>query len=424
MTSEAARAAEHTRSIPRLLAVVFLPFAGGYFLSYLFRSTNAVIAPQLTAEIGLNAGDLGLLTSAYFLAFASFQLPLGLLLDRFGPRRVQSALLLSAALGAALFAFGQSLTVLAIARGLIGLGVAGGLMASFKAITLWFPKQRWPLINGCFMAVGGLGAIAATSPLEAALHITDWRGVFLALAGITVIVAAVIRVVVPEKPRTDPIETFGGQLRVLRIIFTHRLFWRVAPLTVTTMAANLAIQGLWAGPWLSDVAGFGRDDVAVYLLGIAVAMTIGFVLTGALADWCGRLGVGLMPVIGGIAVVFLLFQLAIVLELASTALWPWIGFGVAANGAALVYPLLNRYFPLRYAGRASTALNTLAFFGAFAGQYLLGAAIDLWPLTTDGRYQPDAFRAAFGGILVLEALALSWYLISGGRHDPAARETG
>ncbi|NQW10300.1 MAG: MFS transporter [Alphaproteobacteria bacterium] len=424
MTAEATLASESPRSIPRLIAVVFLPFAGGYFLSYLFRSTNAVIAPQLIAEIGLNAGDLGLLTSAYFLAFASFQLPLGLLLDRFGPRRVQSALLLSAALGAALFAFGQSMTTLAIARGLIGLGVAGGLMASFKAITLWFPKERWPLINGCFMAVGGLGAIAATSPLEAILHITDWRGVFLGLAATTVVVAAIIRVVVPEKPADGVIETFGEQLGVLRRIFADRLFWRVAPLTVTTMAANLAIQGLWSGPWLSDVAGLDRDGVAGSLLAIAVAMTVGFVLTGALADWCGRRGIGLMPVIGGITLVFLLFQLAIVLELAPVALWPWIGFGVMANGAVLVYPLLNRHFPLQYAGRASTALNTLAFFGAFAGQYLLGAVIDLWPLTTDGSYQPEAFRAAFGGILALEALALGWYLIPGGRRDTVAGEIG
>lgn len=419
MTAEAVPAP----GIPRLILIVFLPFAGGYFLSYLFRSTNAVIAPDLVADIGLDASDLGLLTSAYFLAFAGFQVPLGLLLDRFGPRRVQSVLLLSAALGAALFALGQSLVVLAIARGLIGLGVAGGLMASFKAITLWFPKERWPLVNGCFMAVGGLGAIAATSPLEASLHLTDWRGVFFGLAGTTVLVAAIIRVVVPEKPIEGAAETFGEQLGVLRRIFADRLFWRIAPLTVTTMAANLAIQGLWAGPWLSDVAGLGRDGVAAYLLAIAAAMTVGFVLTGVAADWCGRVGIGLMQVTGGFAIAFMLFQLAIVFELAPRALWPWIGFGLMANGAALAYPLLNRHFPLAYAGRASTGLNTLTFFGAFAGQYLLGTAIDLWPLAPDGTYRPEAFQAAFGGILVLEALALGWYLIPG-RQRNAAKETG
>ncbi|MEQ8817093.1 MAG: MFS transporter [Thalassobaculum sp.] len=403
----------------RLIAVVFLPFAGGYFLSYLFRSTNAVIAPQLTAQIGLTAADLGLLTSCYFLAFASFQLPLGLLLDRFGPRRVQSALLLSAALGAGLFALGDDMVDLAIARALIGLGVSGGLMSSFKAITLWFPKDRWPLVNGCFLAMGGLGAISATAPLEAVLEFTDWRGVFLALAAVTVVVAAIIRVAVPERPATGVGHgTLYEQIAGYRVVFGDRLFWRVAPLTVTTMTANLAIQGLWAGPWLRDVAGFDRPGVAGYLFAIAAAMTVGFVATGALADWCGRRGIGLIPVIGGLAAAFLLTQAAIAFELAPTAMLPWLAFGLMANGAALVYPLLNRHFPIALAGRAATGLNTLAFFGAFAGQYLLGEAIDLWPPVEGGGYRPEAYRWAFGGLLGLQAASLAWYLLPGGTREP------
>jgi len=414
----AARDAE-SPGMTRLIALVFLPFAGGYFLSYLFRSTNAVIAPQLTAQIGLTAADLGLLTSFYFLAFAAFQLPLGLLLDRYGPRRVQSVLLLSAALGAGLFAIGDSMAELAVARALIGLGVSGGLMSSFKAIILWFPRNRWPLVNGCFLAMGGLGAIAATAPLEEVLEFTDWRGVFLGLAAVTVVVAAIIRMVVPERPSTGASHgTLLEQIAGYRVVFGDRLFWRVAPLTVTSMAASLAIQGLWAGPWLRDVAGFDRHGVAAYLFAIAAAMTAGFVVTGALADWCGRRGVGLIRVIGGLAAAFLLAQAAITFELAPTAMLPWLAFGLLANGAALVYPLLNRHFPIALAGRAATGLNTLAFFGAFAGQYLLGAAIDQWPPAEPGTYQPDAYRWAFGGLLALQAASLAWYLLPGGTREP------
>jgi len=417
MTSAISGSTSAPPSMARLLAVVFLPFAGGYFLSYLFRSTNAVIAPQLITEIGLTAADLGLLTSCYFLAFAGFQLPLGLLLDRYGPRRVQSALLLSAAVGAVLFAVGESMWTLAVARALIGLGSAGGLMASFKAITLWFPKERWPLINGCFLAMGGLGAIAATAPLEEALEIMDWRHIFLVLAGVTVLAAALIRVVVPEKPATGVGETLGRQIDGLRVVFTDRLFWRVAPMCVTTMTANLAIQGLWAGPWLRDVAELDRHGVAAYLLAIAVAMTVGFVLTGAFADWCGRRGIGLIPVTGALAGLFMVAQAAIVFELAPLSMVPWLCFGLMANAAALVYPLLNRHFPLALAGRASTGLNTLAFSGAFAGQYLLGAAIDLWPTTSTGGYQPDAYAWAFGGLLALQVLTLAWYMLPGGTGE-------
>lgn len=419
MTMAASAGSPTSRDMARLIGVVFMPFAGGYFLSYLFRSTNAVIAPQLTVEVGLTAADLGLLTSCYFLAFASFQLPLGLLLDRFGPRRVQSALLLSAALGSLLFAFGDSMAELAVARALIGLGAAGGLMSSFKAITLWFPKERWPLINGCFLAMGGLGAIAATAPLEEALELTDWRGVFLILAGITVVVAATIRFVVPERPATGYSHgTLREQIAGYRVVFGDRLFWRVAPLTVTTMTANLAIQGLWAGPWLRDVAGLDRHGVAAYLLAIAASMTVGFVATGALADYCGRRGIGLIPVIGGLAASFILAQAAIAFGLAPAAMLPWLAFGLLANGAALVYPLLNRHFPLALAGRASTGLNTLAFFGAFAGQYLLGAAIDLWPLTETGGYLAEAYRAAFGGLVALQVASLAWYLWPAGTREP------
>lgn len=419
MTVAARGATASAPGMARLVATVFLPFAGGYFLSYLFRSTNAVIAPQLTDQIGLTAADLGLLTSCYFLAFASFQLPLGLLLDRYGPRRVQSVLLLSAALGAALFAAGDSLLELAVARALIGLGAAGGLMSSFKAITLWFPKDRWPLVNGCFLAMGGLGAIAATAPLEEALEVTDWRGVFIALAATTVAVAVVIRVVVPERPPAAGSHgTLFDQIAGYRVVFGDRLFWRVAPLTVTTMTANLAIQGLWAGPWLRDVAGFDRHGVAAYLFAVAAAMTVGFVATGALADWCGRRGIGLIRVSGGLAACFLLAQAAITFELAPVSMLPWLAFGLLANGAALVYPLLSRHFPIALAGRASTALNTLAFFGAFAGQYLLGAAIDLWPPAETGSYRPEAYRWAFGGLLALQAASLAWYLLPGGTREP------
>lgn len=406
-------------SIARLLAVVFLPFAGGYFLSYLFRSTNAVIAPELTAEIGLDATALGLLTSTYFLAFAGFQLPLGLLLDRFGPRRVQSVLLLSAALGAGLFAIGDSLPTLAFARGLIGLGVAGGLMSSFKATTLWFPKDRWPLINGCFMAIGGLGAVAATLPLEAALHVTDWRGVFLGLALITVVVALIIRLVVPERSIEGAGDSLAQQLSGLRRVFAASLFWRVAPLTVTTMTANLAIQGLWAGPWLRDVGAMDREGAAQILFALAAAMTVGFVLTGLIADFCIRRGVPLSRVIVALTALFMVSQATIVFELAPNSVIPWLAFGLMANGAALIYPLLNGHFPLGLSGRVSTGLNTLAFFGAFAGQYLMGAAIDLWPPLAGGGFAPEAYRWTFGGILALQVLSLAWYgvLSALGRSD-------
>ncbi len=399
--------------LARLVLTVFLPFAGGYFLSYLYRSTNAVIAPQLIDEMDLSAGDLGLLTAAYFLAFAAFQIPLGVLLDRFGPRRVQSCLLLAAALGALLFAQGETKSELIAGRALIGLGVAGGLMSSFKAITLWFPRQRWPLVNGCFLAMGGLGAMAATQPLETLLHFVDWRGVFIGLGLATCAASAIIFVVVPDATEGIRPTRLGEQLKALRTIYTARLFWRVAPLVVACSAAGFSIQTLWAGPWFKDVGGFDRGDVATHLLILAASMTVGFVAGGLAADLLGRLGVRLTQVMGGGILLFMLAQALIVLQVDPTGVWPWVLFGLTSNANALAYPLLSRHFPLEYAGRVITGLNVLVFGGAFAAQYAMGAIIDLWPPAADGGYLDDAYRTAFGAALALEVAAFIWFLIPG-----------
>ncbi len=398
-----------------IMLVVFLPFSGGYFLSYLFRSMNAVIAPQLIAEIDLSAGDLGLLTAAYFLAFAAFQLPLGMLLDRFGPRRVQACLLLSAALGALVFSIGESREVLAAGRALIGLGVAGGLMASLKAINLWFPPARWPLVNGCFLGIGGLGAIAATAPVEYLLQYTDWRNIFVGLSVATICVSAIIFLVVPEREpgggsgvRAAPL---GEQLRGIVRVYGDRLFWRLAPISVTGAAANLAIQGLWAGPWFKDVAGFDRPGVADSLFILAAAMTVGFVVGGIIADLLGRLGVSLMAVIGWGMALFLATQAVITFELAPTAIWPWIVFGLVSNAMVFAFPLLNRHCPQELGGRANTALNVLIFAGVFLAQAAIGWIIDIFPVGPDGGFLPESYRAAFGAVLLVQLVGFAWFLI-------------
>ena len=228
---------------------VFLPFALGYFLSYLYRTVNAIIAPDLVRDIGLDPASLGLLTAVYLLTFGLFQLPLGILLDRFGPRRVEAALLLVAALGAFIFSQATSLTGLITGRALIGLGVSACLMAAFKAFAIWFPPERLPLSNGIQMVSGGLGALAATTPVEAALQFTDWRGVFHAVAVITLIAAAAVFLIVPEKEGSHSGETMGDQLKGIGSVFSSRFFWRIAPWAITAQAAYLGIFGLWSGPW-------------------------------------------------------------------------------------------------------------------------------------------------------------------------------
>lgn len=399
----------------RALLTVFAPFAGGYYLSYLYRSVNAIIADLLQADVGLGAGELGLLTSAYFIAFAAFQLPLGMLLDRYGPRRVNGGLLLLAAAGGALFAIGDGLLELWLGRALIGLGVAGALMASLKAITQWFPERRWPLINGCFFAMGGLGAISATAPVEAVLQVTSWRGLFAGLSAATVAVALTILVVVPEKGGVRRHPGLREQLAGVRTIFTDRFFWRLAPMGLLTMSVGLSIQGLWAGPWLRDVAGFERADVAATLFLMAVAMTLGFVVWGAVADYLNRFGIPLTKTVGFGGLLFLFALSIIVFELAPDSRWTWAAFGFMSNIMALAYTLLARHFPIHFVGRANTALNLLVFLGAFATQYAIGAILDLWPVDETGSHPAIAYQVAFGVFGLACLLSWFWYVLGGRR---------
>lgn len=394
------------------ILMVFLPFAGGYYLSYLYRSVNAVIAEDLVADVGLSASDLGLLTSAYFVAFSAFQLPLGLLLDRYGARRVHGLLLLLASLGALSFSLGEGLLQLWMARALIGLGVAGGLMAAFKAITQWFPERRWSLVNGCFLAMGGLGAMSATAPVELLLQVTDWRGVFAGLAAATALVAIAILLVVPDRYGTGAPQSLAEQLQGVRHVFADRFFWRLAPMAFLCMSTSLAIQGLWAGPWLRDVAGFERSQVASTLFFLAGAMTVGFVFWGSAADLLVRRGIPLTKTVGAGVTLLLVALVTITFEIDRDAQWPWVLFGLTANVTALSYTLISRHFPLRLSGRANTALNLLVFVGAFAAQYAMGEIIDLWSEGVNGAYPAIAYQVSFIVMLALCTAAWLWYLLS------------
>src|SRR5256885_3291719 len=186
------------RSLPmKPLVVVFCPFAAGYFLSFFFRNVNAIISKDLAREFALTPADLGFLTSMYLAAFAAFQLPLGVLLDRYGPRRVVAALMCSAAAGALLFAAARDVAMLSFGRALIGLGVSAGLMGAIKAFSLWVPLSRLAAMYRAFLSVGGRRALSATAPAEALVESLGWRGMFFCLSAMSLAAAVLVFLVVP-----------------------------------------------------------------------------------------------------------------------------------------------------------------------------------------------------------------------------------
>jgi len=401
----------------------FLPFAAGYFLSYLFRSVNAVIGPYLVVELHLDASALGLLTAAYFAAFAAFQIPLGILLDRYGPRRVESALLIAAAIGAVVFAVSESVAALAIGRAMIGLGVSACLMASLKANTQFWPRERLPLANGCLMAFGGLGATVATLPVHFMLGIVGWRAIFLILMVLTLFSAAYIRLAVPERTHSQP-ASLVEQIKVVGAIYRSPVFWRVVPVTVFAQAAFLAYQGLWAGPWLRDIHGFGPDVAAGVLFDMSAAMIPGFVLSGAVYDWLRRAGLTPLAVVGAMMGFFIATQIFLVIDVLPAFVGPvtiaWALFCIGGAFSVVTFAYLNQVFPHELAGRVNTALNVLVFTSAFAVQAGVGTIIDLFPAETGG-FAPLGHKAALLSVILLQVLGFVWMLTP---RDTGVEESG
>ena len=395
-------------SLVRIVLLVLLPFVGGYYLSYLYRSINALISEALVTEFGLSPGNLGFLTATYFLAFGLIQLPLGVWLDRFGPRRVQAVLLSIAAVGAALFASADGFLALSVSRGLIGLGVAGALMAGLKAIVLWFPPERIALANGWFIMLGALGAVTATAPAEIVLAHVGWRSVFAILATVTAVSALAILLVVPERRHGA---TPGTPVHALSIAAIYRdpRFWRLAPLSATCIGSAWALQGLWAAPWLTDVEELERSVVVTHLFVMALALSASALLLGIGADRLRRRGTPLAATLAVATAAAILAQLALVLRWTVPVWLPWVTIAATGAGTVLSYAILSEMFPKSASGRANGALNLLHVTAAFAIQYAVGLVVQQWP-AEDGHYPPEAYQTALGLNLVLQAAAFLWFV--------------
>ncbi|MEM7777244.1 MAG: MFS transporter [Pseudomonadota bacterium] len=413
------------RPTPATILLVLVPFAFGYFLSYFFRAVNAVVAPDLKAELSLGATEIGLLTSAYLFTFALAQLPLGVALDRYGPRRCQTILIAIAAAGALMFALGDGIVELTIARALIGLGFAGGLMGGFKAVAIWVSPQRHALANAWVMSAGALGLLVATAPAEFAVQLFGWRDVFMALAAATLVSAALIWFVVPERPnKTTTGQTLSGQVAGLAQIMRDRVFWAITPMLAATAGTQIAIQTLWAGPWQRDVAGLDRTGAAEVLFVAAIAFFVGVLTSGALADWLLRRGVSLLTTLMGFIVLFIASQIGIILELLAFNSAIWFVFGMTGQTAVLAYPWLARYFGQALAGRSNAAVNLSLFAAAFAIQYAIGLIIDLFPQTPSGGFPKQAYQYAFGTFLALQVLTILWYAVNLGQIRAVERQFG
>lgn len=391
----------------RKAVLIFLAFAAAYFFSALVRAITATLAPTLTAELQLTSGDLGLLSGAFFLGFSVLQLPMGNWLDRVGPRRVEVPFLIAAVLGCLAFAVAQSFYGLLAARLLCGAGFAACLMAPLTGYRRWYAPTMQLRANSWMLMTGSLGMLAATLPVQWLLPWMGWRWLFVVLAGLILIAIAMLMWHVPTWHSASTTQTTladGGYAEVGR----HPYFRALAPLGFFTYGGMVAVQTLWAGPWLTAVVGVEPVEAASGLFMINLTMLFTFWGWGVLNPRFIKLGWGTNRLMAwGIPASFLAL-LGNVLLGANGGWWSLALFCMASSFVTLSQPAIGLAFASHLAGRALSAYNLVLFCGVFVVQWGVGVLVDLFK--RGGAGDVLAFQWAFTVLLLCQLVSYVWFL--------------
>lgn len=353
----------------------------GYVASQFYRTANAAIAPDLMRELSISPESMGAITGVFFLAFAVMQIPAGILLDRFGPRRVMSGLLLSAVAGSLVFATADGTLGLGIGRGLMGAGCAAGLMGSMVVFARWFPQKYFATLAAVIFSVGGTGNLMATTPLAVVSEEIGWRGAFTGMAAITVGMAAVLFFVLRDAPPGHPVtsgppETPRQILAGLGQVLRDKRIWLICAMQAVAYPIVMTIIALWAGPYLDEVYGLDAITRGNVLLALNVAMIGGVLIYGQVdrifdsRKWVAVSGAALTIVV-----------LAVMAIMPAWRLWQIIALlvlFVALGGYQMsLHAHTRSIMPDHLVGRGLTVQNTAAFVGVFAMQlasgYIVGA---------------------------------------------------
>jgi predicted MFS family arabinose efflux permease len=385
---------------------MFAAFAFAYFFSALLRAVTATLAPAFSSELGLSSGDLGLLAGAYFLGFSALQLPLGHWLDRIGPRRVLLAFLAVAVVACACFALARSFAGLWLARAAIGVGVSACLMAPLTAYRRHFGDSAQLRANSWMLMTGSLGMLASTLPVQWLMPVLGWRGLFWVVAVLLLVSMALIAWLVPrDAPAAPaPLHEAGGY----GAVFRHPTFLRLAPLGFVLYGGLVAVQSLWAGPWLTTVAGRSAVEAAGGLFTINLSMLCAFFAWGVVMPRLKQRGWSVEALIArGVPLSLAILAGAVALGARADA-WVWAAWCVSCTVVSLSQPAVGQAFAPAMAGRALSAFNLVIFLGVFCMQWGIGLVID--GLAARGWPRPDAFRAAFTLFGVLALASYAWFL--------------
>jgi predicted MFS family arabinose efflux permease len=401
---------------PRQAVWVFLAFALAYFLSALVRAVTATLSPVLSAELSLTASDLGLLAGGYFFGFALTQLPLGTWLDRHGPRRVILAFLGVAVLGCAAFAMATSFAGLLAARVLTGMGVSACLMAPLTGYRRWLQPATQMRANSWMLMTGSLGMVASTLPVQWLMPLLGWRGLFWWLAALVLLSMLGLAALVPAWRQAADSPSPDAPSVGYREIWRHPYFRQMLPIGFFNYGGLVAVQTLWAGPWMVKVAGYTPAQSALGLFGINLCMLTAFWLWGVVNPHLARRGMRAERLMAwGLPTSFV--ALGSIIWLGADAGWPlWAAFCVCSTFVSLSQPAVALVLPAQAAGRALSAYNLVIFAGVFTVQWAIGLLIDAF-----GRLGWDTLSGFRGAMGVFGLCCLGAYILflRGHRQQPS-----
>ena len=401
---------------------VFLCFAFAYFMSYAFRTINVVIAPDLVKDLGLNNADLGLLSSAYFIGFGATQIPLGLALDRFGPRITEAWVMILAVIGALIFAIAEDFTTLVMARVLIGMGVSACLMAAVSGFRAWYAPSQQGQLASAMLVCGTSGALASTWPVHLVTPYIGWRGVFLVMAALSFLAILILYFGLPVKKSalTDkPIQSTSATLswQSYRPILTNSFFWRILPLGTFCYGGFIAVQTLWFGPWLIEVMDYPATTAAQIVFGFNVVLLLAYLFNTWVLPKLARRGIDTMRYMTWTVGMSMIMQAGAYFWQTSLVWVWWYLFAITCASFVLAQSIIVLYFPKHYSGRVSTSYNLTLFIGAFIVQWGIGHMLDLGIAL--GWNKTSAYDLALAVFLVIQILGFIWFLIAP-RYFPMA----
>ena len=387
--------------------LIFFVFASGYFLSCLLRAITATLSPLLTSEFNLLAGDLGLLAGGYFLGFASMQIPLGYLLDRHGPKKIVSSFLLIAIIGTVAFALAQSFAGLLISRILIGVGVSACLMGPLTGYRIWFADEYQQRANSWMLMIASTGFVFSTLPVQILLPIIGWRWIF---GGITILIFLVIILTLFFIPSWEKEEnTNEKNIGSLTDVWKNDFFRSTIPLGLFNYGGIMAVQTLWAGPWMIRVAGYNPLESATGLFWINVTMLIAFFVWGYILPKISNLGIGTMKLIKFGLPISYLSLLIIIISGENAGAIHFIIYIFTSIVLSLTQPAVAMRFSTSLAGKSLTSFNLLIFLGTFIMQWGIGLVIDLSQLLGKGEIQ--SFQISFTVYLIICILSYLYFIM-------------